>query len=251
MLISIVTINFNGVAHIEKTLKSVIGQTFEDTEYIVIDGGSTDGSVDIIKQYDDHIDFYISEVDEGISDAMNKGIKAASGEYLIFLHSDDMFVSNESLAKAHAYIDDTKSIIVCDIYYGKNSVRYSSRGFNFWLNFKTGLMHQGILCPRSVFEEIGLFDTQFKIAMDYDFFLRAYQHGTTLINCPVVLSSMSDTGRSSRQDWRSLYHRFDEEKKIHHKNCKSVIISLAYNFYWPTYIFYRRIKFLFHKLKYM
>lgn len=248
MLISVITINFNGVNHIEQTIKSVLEQTYNDFEYIVIDGASTDGSIDIIKRYSDAIDCFISKSDDGISEAMNKGIKNSTGEYIIFLHSDDVFENSESLLEASKCIDARKSIIACDIFYGQQKIRYSGRGFNFWLNFKTGVMHQGILCPRKVFDQIGGFDKQFNIAMDYDFFLRAYHNKITLTKCPVVLSAMGDTGLSSRKDWQSLSDRFYEEKKIHNKNCGSLFMNLVYKIYWPTYICYWRIKYIFNKL---
>ena len=250
MLISVITINFNGVNRIEQTIKSVLEQTYNDLEYIVIDGGSTDGSIDIIRQYDDEIDYLIIEPDDGISDAMNKGLKNSTGEYIVFLHSDDVFENSESLLQASKCIDTSQSIIACDVYYGQQNIRYSNRGFNFWLNFKTGLMHQGVLCPRKVFEQIGDFDNQFKIAMDYDFFLRAYHNGIILVKCPVVLSSMGDTGLSSKKDWQSLSNRFNEEKMVHNKNCRSFFMILAYKIYWPAYICYWRIKYILNKLNF-
>ncbi len=243
ILISVITINFNGAGHIEKTIKSVLDQTYRDIEYIVIDGGSTDGSIEIIDRYRTDIQHCISEADDGIADAMNKGIRLATGEYIVFLHAGDVFTNKTSLDDACKYIDDNRSIIACDIYYGPKRTRLSGRGFNFWINFKTGLMHQGVLCPREVFAQIGEFDTQFKIAMDYDFFLRAYHHGLSLLKAPVVLSAMSDTGVSSRKDWSSLSERFHEERKVQQKNCKFTLMNFIYKLYWPAYITYRRLKY--------
>lgn len=243
MLISVITINFNGAGHIEKTIKSVLEQSCDDIQYIVIDGGSTDGSLEIINRYSNNIHYLISEADGGIADAMNKGIRQATGDYLVFLHADDVFTSSTSIAEACKYINHSHSIIACDIFYGQKKPRYSSRGFNFWINFKTGLMHQGVLCPRTIFEQIGEFDTQFRIAMDYDFFLRAYRHEIPLVNCPVILSTMGDAGISSQKDWPSLLERFGEEKKVHQKNCSSFLMKLVYIIYWPVYISYRRIKY--------
>ena len=86
MKLSIITVNFNDAEGLERTIKSVISQTFHDYEFIIIDGGSTDGSVDVIKKYEDHIDYWISEKDGGIYQGMNKGLRQASGEYLNFLN---------------------------------------------------------------------------------------------------------------------------------------------------------------------
>ncbi|MFC1603328.1 glycosyltransferase, partial [Pseudomonadota bacterium] len=93
-LISVVTVVYNGVRNIEQTIKSVINQVYENVEYIVIDGGSTDGTVDVLKKYDSQIDYWDSVPDNGISDAMNKGVSHASGDYIIFIHADDYFANN-------------------------------------------------------------------------------------------------------------------------------------------------------------
>ena len=94
---SIVTVSYNAVATIESTILSVINQTYSNVEYIIIDGGSTDGTVDIIKKYQDKISYWISEPDQGIYDAMNKGLKIASGEWINFMNSGDSFVHTEVL----------------------------------------------------------------------------------------------------------------------------------------------------------
>lgn len=111
MKLSIITINYNNATGLEKTINSVINQTFTDYEYIIIDGGSTDGSTDIIKKHEDHIDYWISESDKGIYDAMNKGISHAKGEYLNFMNSGDSFHSLSVLEEISRYMQEEDIII--------------------------------------------------------------------------------------------------------------------------------------------
>ncbi len=96
--VSIVTVVYNDAKGLEKTIKSVINQTYKNVEFIIIDGGSTDGTVEIIKKYEDYIDYWVSEEDKGIYDAMNKGIKAATGTWINFMNAGDVFVDCEVLS---------------------------------------------------------------------------------------------------------------------------------------------------------
>ena len=107
------------------------------------------------------------------------------------------------------------------------------------MNFKTGLLHQGVFCRRALFDEIGPFDTRFKIAMDYEFFLRAYRRGAKLKLIDLPLAVMRDTGVSSRTDWPSLRQRFLEEKRMQRKHGKGVLVRAIYFIYWVLYMPYR------------
>jgi glycosyltransferase involved in cell wall biosynthesis len=98
--ISVITVVYNGQDYLEETIQTVLKQTYQNKEYIIIDGGSLDDTVEIIKKYEDSIDYWISEPDNGIADAMNKGLKVAQGDYILFLHSDDYFLENNTLEKA-------------------------------------------------------------------------------------------------------------------------------------------------------
>lgn len=238
-LITVITVVYNGAKYIEQTIQSVINQTYNNIEYIVVDGGSTDGTLDIIHKYENMIDYWISEPDNGIADAMNKGLSIATGEYVLFLHADDYLVSDKSLEFAAKQVNKS-DIVLFDILYGTKLRRLTSRGLGFWINFKTGVYHQAALCRLVVFKQIGGLDTDFKIGMDYDFFLRAYRHGFNTRTIPFVLSVMRDTGISSQTDWASLNQRFNEEKKIHQKNCNSRLMMILYKLYWIYYIPYRK-----------
>jgi len=163
-VVSIITVVLNDMKGLEKTIQSMINQTYDNVEYIIIDGGSTDGTLDIIKKYEDKIDYWVSERDRGIYDAMNKGIDVASGNGLLFLNAGDYFVG-KVLSK--------KIVIPCFL-----NVKYKNF-FNKLVdvkikNYKNGLptCHQGILFENKKIH----YDTSYKIASDYDFYLR---HGYT------------------------------------------------------------------------
>jgi glycosyltransferase involved in cell wall biosynthesis len=242
-LITVITVVYNGDKHLEQTIQSVIHQTYNNLEYIVIDGSSTDKTLDIIRQYEGMIDYWLSEQDQGIADAMNKAIALATGEYLVFIHADDYFECNDSLKIAIQQVNESE-IVLFDILYGANLKKLSPRGFNFWINFKTGVYHQASLCRREVFNGIGGFDTDFKIAMDYDFFLRAYRRGVINQSLPSVLSVMRDTGISSRKDIDSVLERLAEERKVHDKNCPHFLMATLYKGYWFFYMFYKKLTYL-------
>ena len=246
-LISIITIALNADQYLEQTIQSVLNQTYKSIEYIIVDGGSTDRSLEIINKYKKHIDHFISEKDEGIADAMNKGVALATGDYILFLHADDYFHHNTSLEKACDFLEESVDILACNIQFGKELKKVEPRGFNFWFNFK-GMPHQGILCRKSIIKRLSGFDTEFKICMDYDLLFRAYKCGAKLKKVPVVLTVMRDTGISSRQDWQSLKYRFDEERRVHEKNCESSSMRILYKLYWFLYLPYRKVSYFLQQL---
>ena len=155
--LSIITIVYNNVQDIERTLKSIIGQTYPDIEYIVIDGASTDGTLDIIKKYENRIAKLISEKDDGIYDAMNKGLAVATGDYVLFMNSGDEIYTNNTVANVFATEDDA------DIYYGETEMindageslgkrRHKAPRQLTWKSFKYGMSvsHQAIYIKRSL-----------------------------------------------------------------------------------------------------
>ena len=243
-LLSIITVCHDASDYIEDTFTSISQQINKNFEYIVIDGKSTDGTLDIIKKYDSLIDYWLSESDSGISDAMNKGVKKARGEYIYFLHADDYLYNEDSTNTIITMIKGNPDthIYAYDILYKQNGKlkRRKPRGFNYWFNLKTGLFHQGTVCCKLLFEKIGCFDTDIKIAMDYDWFLRAYKYRANLIKIPITISVMRDTGISSRRDWNSISLRLQEEKNIHYKNSPSVIWNYIYTVWWVLYPTYKK-----------
>lgn len=244
--ISIITVCFNAEKYIEQTIKSVIEQKDCDVEYIVIDGASTDNTPDIIKQYGAGITIWISEPDDGIANAMNKGVQLATGDYLLFLHADDYFADVDVVSKALSYMTSNADIYAFDVIYKTRckEVRKRTRPFGVRTYFKTPVMHQGAFCKKELFEQVGGFDDSLAIAMDYDFFYKAYQLGALMKIHHQALSIMRDTGISSRQDWPSLKQRFAEEKRVHLENSTSVFMNVLYMVYWFAYIPYRRAIFI-------
>lgn len=243
-LLSIITITFNSERFLEQAISSVVSQTYENVEYIVVDGGSKDGTLEVIKRYTTSISKWLSEPDQGIADAMNKGLQYATGDYVLFLHSDD-YLSNENvLAEAVLQMTDPVDIYLFDIFLsGKGTVkRCRSRGWTWLMYFKTGVFHQSALCSRRLFQEIGGFDASLKIAMDYDFFFRAYRQGARVKRIALPLSVMRLCGVSSRSDWPSLRCRFREERAVHVKLCASSWLRMIYSLYWPLYLSYRKIR---------
>ncbi|MBU0485004.1 MAG: glycosyltransferase [Proteobacteria bacterium] len=242
--ISIITISYNSAQYIEQTIQSVVSQTCQDKEYIVVDGGSTDGTIEIIKKYEGKIDKWVSGPDKGIADAMNKGLALASGDFVMFLHSDDYFVDEFVLSTAASHLSAGYEIFLFNIFLSNNgeSRLTRPRGLNWWMNLKTGVFHQSAISARSLFERIGNFDTGFRIAMDYDFFLRAYRAGAHAKIIDFPLSVMRLCGVSSQLDWASLGERFAEEKLIHIKNCSSFVLRFIYFWYWLFYPGYRYCK---------
>jgi glycosyltransferase involved in cell wall biosynthesis len=168
-LISIITVVYNGVSTIEQTILSVINQTYKNIEYIIIDGSSTDGTVDIIKKYEKHLIYWVSEPDKGIYDAMNKGIRKATGEWLNFMNSGDIF-SDISVLKN---IFCTNSTLISSIKFlysdffcviGKKVLRVTA-------NFDEGIiLHQSIIYKKALHNEFGLYIVTKKIIIsDYLF----------------------------------------------------------------------------------
>lgn len=242
--ISIITITFNSECYLEQTISSIISQTYANIEYIVVDGGSSDATLEIIHNYDSKIDKWISEPDHGIADAMNKGIKLSSGDYILFIHSDDYLINQKVIEKAVFEMTALNDIILFDIFLEKNGNRilHSPKGLIWWTNFKTTVFHQACFCSKKLLDKIGIFDKTFQIAMDFDFFLRAYRANANFSYIKLPLSVMRLEGISSRLGWNSLQKRFSEEKQVHFKNCPNLRMKFIYKLYWGLYLPYRKIK---------
>jgi len=204
--ISVVTVCLNEVKLIEKTLTSVINQTFKDFEYIVIDGGSTDGTLDIIEKYKDKIDKFVSEKDDGIYDAMNKGIKLAEGEYLIFINGGDYLV-NEKVFERVFESKPTEDIIYGDglllfsngFIMGKKFPKKISKFFMFY----DTLPHQDTLSKKYLFKKTNGFDTELKIAADYNFFLNAiFKIKATYHYIPIAMVVNNLEGISNQKQYK-------------------------------------------------
>ncbi len=205
MKISIITAVWNNRETIADAIESVLSQTYSDAEYIIIDGGSTDGTVDIIRSYGDRITKFVSEKDKGIYDALNKGVKLATGDVIGFLHSDDVFADENSVAKiAEAFSENTDGVYSDLIYTPKSDItkilRYwESRSFTPEL-LSRGWMpaHPTLYLRREIYDRFGMFDLNFRIAADYDFILRVFTSGINTVYIPEVLYKMRLGGASNK-----------------------------------------------------
>lgn len=171
--LSVITINYNNIKGLEKTIQSVISQSFKDFEYIVIDGGSNDGSKQYVESQKERIDFWVSERDNGIYNAMNKGVKASNGKYLLFLNSGDILNGNKSLEN---FINNQD--FQGDIIYGDYKFDVGEKIFPDQLTplyfVRTSLPHQSTFFCQEVFKKIGLYDEKYKIVSDRDFYIRCF-----------------------------------------------------------------------------
>jgi glycosyltransferase involved in cell wall biosynthesis len=173
-LISVITINYNNAAGLQKTMDSVISQTFQDFEFIVIDGQSSDNSVDIIKQ-NSRINFWLSENDNGIYDAQNKGILNAKGDYLLFLNSGDILANSSVLKKVSAVLSGGKSFYYGNLILEKDLVKenhFAPKEIDMDFMLNSTFWHPCVFIKADLFKSFGVYNTSFKIVGDYEFFVR-------------------------------------------------------------------------------
>ncbi len=219
-LITVVTVVLNNKRYIEDAISSVLGQTYDNVEYIVIDGGSTDGTLDVIKKYGEKIDYWISSKDKGIYDAMNKGTELARGDWIHLLNSDDYYFSSDVLEKAVGHLDNSGD----NFYYftlihqfpsqKKKTYKYP---FNFLgylrLYYSAYLPHPTLFVMKKQYEEIGPYDLNFKIAADHDMILRlCKKYRPCFVDIP--LSVMRIRGYSSKD----LPKTFEDFRRVTVKN---------------------------------
>ena len=207
MTISIITATYNASQTIEAAIKSVINQTYPHIEFIIIDGGSTDGTLKLIDRYKPFIRHFVSEPDNGIYDALNKGIKLATGDVIGFLHADDLFDNDSTVDTVMEMMSDEKITgVYGDLEYVQHQdpdkvIRYwESKPFKFNL-LKTGWMppHPTLFVRKSTYDTIGLFNAKYKIAADYDFILRCFTNPHyTFKYLPMVITRMRVGGESNK-----------------------------------------------------
>jgi glycosyltransferase involved in cell wall biosynthesis len=172
-LLSLITINLNNKKGLIKTIASIVNQTFTDFEYIVIDGGSTDGSVDVIKQNVNRLAYWVSEPDNGIYNAMNKGIAKSSGEYCLFLNSGDCLADNKVIEQI-TLAEPKEDILYGNMYFDNFLQIYPHQlTLSFFLNKSLG--HAATIIKTELFKKHGDFDEKLKIVADWEFFFRSIQ----------------------------------------------------------------------------
>ena len=195
--ISIVTVNYNNLQGLEKTFKSVINQNYGDFEWLVIDGGSTDGSADFIERNASKFSFHLSEKDDGIYHAMNKGIVHASGEFLLFLNSGDELIDESTLTQVSQHLKGA------DIYSGE--CRISDKSGESWIKrspseldifdlYYFTLPHQSTFIRANLFEQFGLYRADFRVAGDHESWVRFMLMGCDFKSIPILVSEMEAGG---------------------------------------------------------
>lgn len=194
--ISIITISYNNAEGLLRTIKSVVNQDYTDYEYIVIDGGSSDDSKQIIESFSDQINYWVSEADNGVYHAMNKGIAVAKGEYLHFLNAGDSYATINVLSKTFSkkYAEPLlRGIQICD--YGTHQERWTNLGdrdVTLYDMFVNTLLHQATFIRRDMFDKYGMYDESLKIVSDWKFFFQAIlgEERTAFLNFDIVIFEM-------------------------------------------------------------
>ena len=219
--ISVVTVCYNAVETIEKTILSVINQTYQNIEYIIIDGGSKDGTVDVVNKYRDKIAFFVSEPDKGIYDAMNKGIKVATGDWINFMNAGDTFFSSETIGN----IFDDKNYLGNAVVYG--DAKYIQKCGWYELRASgieafhehTPFCHQSAFICTSIMREYG-YDTRYRFASDYNFFYNLWKASYKMKYVPetIAVFDASEVSFSGSHPFLVL----QEEMKISHSTYYSV-----------------------------
>lgn len=212
--LSIITINYNNIEGLKRTVESVLNQTWQEFEYIVIDGGSTDGSKEYIESQNDKIDYWVSERDKGVYNAMNKGILQTSGEYLLFLNSGDHFYDNKVLEKNQHVIKDYELIYFNLNVIGekKQFIKEYPDQLSFAYFLKDNLPHPSIFIKKDLFGKVGLYQEDFKIVSDWKFFIDSVcRYNSKYVHVNKTLTTFYLDGISSLIENKSI---IDQEKKI-------------------------------------
>ena len=214
MKFSIITICYNAAATIERTIRSVVSQTYQDVEYIIVDGASKDDTLTIINRYKDNISKVLSERDKGLYDAMNKGISMATGDYLCFLNAGDCFHAADTLQR----MVDTLHGELPDVIYGETALvddagaflrmrRLSAPEKLTWKSFKKGMLvcHQAFFAKRSLVEP---YDLSYRFSADFDWCVRIMKKSSHLHNTHLTVVDYLSEGLTTQNHKASLKERF-------------------------------------------
>lgn len=203
MKVSIVTICYNSAKTIEQTIQSVLNQTYSNIEYIIIDGGSTDGTINIIKKYEKQIAYWVSEPDKGISDAFNKGVRNASGDVIGIINSDDFYKKDTIMLVVESFNnDDQVGFVFGDMIFldDKGKEIFEQKGTEDYLKSihytMPSIAHPTVFVKRIVYEKFGHFVMHLRTAMDYEFLLRITKNGVNGKYIPNVMAYMRLEGES-------------------------------------------------------
>lgn len=241
-LVSIITITYNAVQTLERTINSVRSQNYPSVEYILVDGASKDGTVGIIKDNIDVVSSYISEPDKGIYDAMNKGLNMANGEYVWFMNAGDELPEPDTLSRAISIAPEN-----ADVIYGETVMtdidgnligerRLATPESLSWRSFQKGMVvcHQSFIARRS---KADLYDTKYRFSADFDWCLRILKSSSSVCNTNIVLSRFLDGGITKQNILPGLKERFKimtHHYGLFHTIIYHIPISIKFFSYWIT-----------------
>ena len=239
---TIITASLNRGSTIQRTLESIRNQTFKDLEHIVVDGWSTDNTLEIIKAFEGTYPVScISEPDSGIAEALNKGLNLSAGTYVLIIQADDCLPDPHTLEKVYTLLMDEAvdiySFPIIMNHLEKGKIKLSPVKLKGWNRFKLIFLHQGTFVHKRIYEKVGNFNTGYAIAMDYDFFYRA------LLEKPVIkfgafpIAEMSGAGIGTSNNY--LTKRLREEARVQKQNEKNIFWKLLQTLFRLFYIPYK------------
>ncbi len=241
---TIITITYNAARWLERTVVSILSQSYPNIEYLIIDGGSKDGTVDIIKQYAPGIAYWISEPDKGLYDAMNKGLKQATGDYVWFINAGDTLQSAATVQRIAMKIGKRSSLP--DVIYGETSIvdaegkplgmrRLKAPKQLSWKSFRMGMLvcHQSFIAKRTIAPE---YDLQYRLSADYDWCIRCLKQAKSIYNTKMILSNYLEEGLSTQQRKASLKERYEVMCKYYGKFATIILHGwFALRFYYAKW----------------
>jgi glycosyltransferase involved in cell wall biosynthesis len=244
-LVSVITVTYNAEKYLEHTILSIVNQTYTNIEYIIIDGKSTDKTTSIIEQYSDIVSTWLSEPDNGIYDAMNKGIILSHGELIGILNAGDFYQPDAIEKIVNAYLNnfptDTGIFHGNINYYWENGIFFKEKKANPDISVlykKNNIFHPTFFVTKSTYEKNGLFDLHYKIAADMDFAMRNYTKGIQFIYLDNVITNFRMGGISTKQNRQSLQERFEIIRKY---GC-STIETYFLKYQWKYQTFVNKLK---------
>lgn len=233
-LISIITVVYNNAACLEQCIKSVVAQSYQNLEYIVIDGGSTDGTLDTIQRYGGRIDFWLSESDSGIYDAMNKGIEVARGAWLYFLGADDVLARPDVVAVVAPHLADSLDLVYGAVRYPDGKVVRSGIGPRTLLH--NTVHHQGAFYNASLFRR-WRYDASLRIVSDYELNLLLYRGGARCRRLDEIIAICGDTGVSLT----ALVEVFRETNVIRRRHVGAAMNAVSFLLFLVEFSLYRLV----------
>jgi glycosyltransferase involved in cell wall biosynthesis len=234
--ISIITVCYNGAETIRDTIESVLSQTYSDIEYIIVDGASKDQTIEIIAEYKDQISKIISEPDKGIYDAMNKGVRVATGDYVGILNSDDVFAGHHVIQDLvlHLQNNPEADASYADLVFVKRNQldvitrRYSSASFSPWkVRFGFMIPHPTFYARRELFEAFGDYKLGYRVSADFELMARFFSKNVKMVRHSAVMVKMREGGISTTGFWWRVHQNFEIVRACKENGIYSNILLVA------------------------